>query len=436
MNNSLKKSLESISPDILNGKDFDNRDYARKIINYPAMMVPCVQESIIKSLISELPEKVSMIDPFMGASNTLVTSMRYGINVFGQDINPLSVLVSQVKTHIYDDDLREGFKNISEKIRRSWSNKIDISFKNIDKWFKKDVQIELSQIRRVILKEENLFHRKFYWVILAEVIRLTNNDRTSTFKMHIRTQEDIEKRKLSPKDFFFRIAERSIEDIFNLKKELEKKDLITSDNNFKHDVDVLWGDSKERIRTEKSYNLLVTSPPYGDNHTTVTYGQFSYLPLQWIPKSDIDNDINLNYLDVIQEIDSQSLGGKNISEYSVIEENLFSKSKSLKQFFEGFTYEEEQKAKKVTNFVFDLDITIENILDKMQSNSFLAWTIGNRTVNNKEVKNDKILIELMEDKGVSLLTDLNRDILAKRMPEKNNFSELMRKEKILIFKKK
>ena len=31
-----------------------------------------------------------------------------------------------------------------------------------------------------------------------------------------------------------------------------------------------------------SVDLICTSPPYGDNHTTVTYGQFSILPLLWI----------------------------------------------------------------------------------------------------------------------------------------------------------
>ena len=58
------------------------------------------------------------------------------------------------------------------------------------------------------------------------------------------------------------------------------------------------------------FNLLVTSPPYGDNQTTVTYGQFSYLPLQWIPFEDIDESIELDYLKTTQEIDSKSLGGQ------------------------------------------------------------------------------------------------------------------------------
>lgn len=44
------------------------------------------------------------------------------------------------------------------------------------------------------------------------------------------------------------------------------------------------GDSKEHLAAmvADSVDLICTSPPYGDNHTTVTYGQFSILIL---PKS-------------------------------------------------------------------------------------------------------------------------------------------------------
>ncbi|MTV66983.1 modification methylase, partial [Streptococcus pneumoniae] len=34
-------------------------------------------------------------------------------------------------------------------------------------------------------------------------------------------------------------------------------------------------------------DLICTSPPYGDNSTTVTYGQYSMLPLFWIDRTDL-----------------------------------------------------------------------------------------------------------------------------------------------------
>ncbi len=430
----IKEILSSISSDTLNGSNYNRSEFARNILNYPAMMVPSVQEPIIENLASVFKNNVSLIDPFMGASNTLVTGMKYGLNVFGQDINPLSVLLSKVKTSSYsEDELKECESKIRTRIFIDTSDRIEIQFNNIDKWFKKEVQIELSKIYRAIIKESNLKLRRFLWVTLAEVIRLTSNDRTSTFKMHIRSKEEIENRKLSPISYFINILNRSINDILSFLLVLKEKDLVVN-GTYSKEAEVVWGNSLNSINTNRAFDILVTSPPYGDNQTTVTYGQFSYLPLQWIPISDIDDQIEINYLKNIQYIDTNSLGGKTISNFDLNKEELFEKSKALKSLFDTFDIDEQKKAKKVINFVYDLDKTIDNILLKMKKGAYLVWTIGNRNVNKQVVQNDSILIDLLVSKKLNLVTDLERDILSKRMPGRNNFSNTMNKEKILIFK--
>ena len=43
---------------------------------------------------------------------------------------------------------------------------------------------------------------------------------------------------------------------------------------------------------ENSIDLVITSPPYGDSHTTVAYGQYSRLSSEWlslIAEENIDN---------------------------------------------------------------------------------------------------------------------------------------------------
>ena len=433
--NTIEETLAAIDREILNGENHDKREFVRKILNYPAMMVPSVQESIIKAIITFLPENRSLIDPFMGAANSLVAGMKYGFNVYGQDINPLSILISQVKTADYNiQELNNAFDRIKLLVENDFDNTIEVNFQNINKWFKIEVQQQLSKIRRAILVEENLIIRKFFWVALAEVIRNCSNDRTSTFKMHIRTNEDIENRKIFPIITFLNISKKSIADIEDFRNSLEKENLL-SEGIYIRNTEVQWGNSMHEVLTNEKYQLLLTSPPYGDNHTTVTYGQFSYLPLQWIPVNEIDEAITLDYLRVINEIDSNSLGGKNVITSSELENRLFPKSKTLKAYFDFLTSEERIKARKILNFINDLDITIDNVLEKMDINSYHVWTIGNRSVNNKEVQNDKILTELLESKGLFLVTDLTRDILSKRMPGRNNFSDTMSKEKILIFKK-
>ncbi|AWA30313.1 DNA modification methylase [Flavobacterium magnum] len=432
-NISISQTLAAIKSEILNGENHDKREFIRKLLNYPAMMVPSVQESIINALITFLPKDSSLIDPFMGAGNTLVAGMKYGFNVFGQDINPLSVLIGQVKTACYDEkELHEANVRIQAKIKEDVTTIIDVNFKNIGKWFKPEVLCELSRIRRAILTENDYKIRKFFWVTLAETVRLTSNDRTSTFKMHIRSEEDINTRSISPIKIFANTCKKSIADICDFMSVLNKNKRLTGCA-YNKKAEVIWGNSLDSIKTDKKYQLLLTSPPYGDNHTTVTYGQFSYLPLQWIPVEEIDITISINYRDIITQIDTESLGGSSKPRIW-IEEELFAKSKTLKNYFDSLDKSEKLRAQKVINFTDDLDKTIDKILLKLDKNAFQVWTLGNRYVNNREVKNDLIITELLHSKGAEIITDLHRDILSKRMPGRNNFSNTMTKEKILIFK--
>ena len=431
----IKKNIKAISSETLNGENYSRNDFARSILNYPAMMVPSVQEPIIEKLSRALNKNVSLLDPFMGASNTLVTGMKYGMNVFGQDINPLSILLSQVKTSFYlNEELLDAQERIISTINIDTSDTIEIYFINIDKWFTKNVQVELSKIYRAIRKEPNLKIRKFFWVVLAETIRLTSNDRTSTFKMHMRPIEEINTRQISAIKTFTSVSKKNIKNISDYISVLIQNGHIKKGKYVKN-TDIVWGDTNAGIKTRKTFNLLVTSPPYGDNQTTVTYGQFSYLPLQWIPFEDIDNKIELDYLKTTQEIDSKSLGGQIKANVKEIENKVFEKSRTLKKFITQFKDEERKKAEKVTRFIYELDNSIDKMLPRMRKDSFLAWTIGNRNVNKKVVRNDLILSELFESKGIELFTGLERDILSKRMPGRNNFSNMMSKEKILIYKK-
>lgn len=435
MDHLIKTNIKSISSITLNGENYSRNDFARSILNYPAMMVPSVQEPIMEKLSEALDNDVSLIDPFMGASNTLVTGMKYGMNVFGQDINPLSILLSQVKTSFYtSDELLDAVLRINCEISSDNSNYVEISFLNINKWFTNKIQIELSKIYRAIANEQSLKIRKFFWIALAETVRLTSNDRTSTFKMHMRPLDEINSREISAIKTFTTISNKNIKNILNYLTVLIQNGHIEN-HKYKRDIDVVWGDTNDVIKTNKQFNLLVTSPPYGDNQTTVTYGQFSYLPLQWIPVRDIDKTISLDFLKSTQSIDNKSIGGQIKGDFKIIEEKIFKKSKTLEKFIYQFKDIERKKAAKVTRFIKDLDSCIDNILPKLNKNSFLVWTIGNRNVNGQVVENDTILKELMAYKGVDLFTNLEREILSKRMPGRNNFSNMMCREKILIFKK-
>jgi hypothetical protein len=72
----------------------------------------------------------------------------------------------------------------------------------------------------------------------------------------------------------------------------------------------------------------------------------------------------------------------------------------------------------------------------MNRNAYYVWTIGNRRVAKREIPNNTILIDLMEERDIKLVYTAERSILNKKQPNKNNYSKTMEKEHILIFHNK
>ncbi|HNP20909.1 MAG TPA: DNA methyltransferase [Panacibacter sp.] len=419
--------------------DYNKREYIHSFFQYPARMIPAVQRKLIEIIIEAKPDIENMIDPFMGSATTLVACMESGLNCYGQDINPLAILIGKARTGpYYTEALKEKSSELLKIIENDRSENIEISFDNLSKWFKRNVIIELSKIVRAIKKQTSPFARRFFWVVLAETVRVTSNDRTSTYKLHVRKKEEIAKRQFSAIDVFALHLDKCIED-FELHANLLKEKAMLTKRSYKSKLDIILWDSKQSIYSPNNtefYDLLVSSPPYGDNKTTVTYGQNSYLPLQWIEMSDIDPQATKGILKTTTEIDAKSLGGvlKNINETKL--HDLFFKSPTLKKTYDNVVRNSSAKhVKKVAAFFLDLDKTIDNIFSVMKPNSYQIWTIGNRTVAKVEIPNDEIIIELITSKGGKLITQVEREIINKRMAKKNKDTSLMNTEDILIFRK-
>jgi hypothetical protein len=419
--------------------DHDRSEYLHSFFQYPAMMVPIVQRKLIEIIIRNKPSVKEVLDPYMGSGTSLVACMENGLNCYGQDINPLAILVTRTRTGpYYVKAIKERKETFFSRFEKDKSNKIEVNFEGLKKWFKDSVAVELSKIVRAIRKETRPAIRRFYWVILAEVVRLASNDRTSTFKLHIRKAKEIEERNISPIELFKDHFESCIEDL-NWYSDLLLDANKLSKGAYIGEVTLKLCDSKQIIYTPTGksnfFDLLVTSPPYGDNKTTVTYGQHSYLPLQWIDLNDIHELATSDFLKTTSEIDSRGLGGR----LKQLEEDklkiLFEQSSSFNITYNQLKAKSPDKLKKVVSFIYDLYLSIISIHSSLKINSYQIWTVGNRNVGGIEIPNDKIIKELIENQGSILIKRISREILNRRMATRNKDASLMTFEDILIFRK-
>ena len=422
--------------DFWSPKDRDRGDSAHCIFQYPAMMVPLVQRRLLASILEAKPSIQSLYDPFVGSGTSLVSGMHFGLGVYGNDVNPLAVLISRVRTaRVVESAIGAIVDQVVREATGDCQTTIDCTLPNRQKWFHDVVSVELSRLRRAIRRQPDLWVRRFLWVTLAETVRLTSNDRTSTYKLHARPVEEITKRILSPIKLFGEIGAINAESFADFRIQLHARAQLKA-KKYRAETEVKIGDTRDLSASwnSRSFDLVMTSPPYGDNMTTVTYGQHSYLPLNWIDYRDIDSAADIETLRTTQEIDRRSLGGW-IHDKSWSEERLLDSSPALRNCAGNLPAVPAGGRARLLRFYTDFAASLDSITKLTKPNGYMVWTVGNRSIGGRQVPTDLILSEMLSTHVCTVLKTLTRKIHHKRMPGRNASSPTMREERILLVRK-
>ena len=411
------------------------RGQSQGLTQYPAMMVPAMQAVLIKAVTKFDKGVKRVLDPFAGSGTTLVECMRMGLDYEGQDINPLAVLFCRVKAGPFHvKKLEDVSKEVIELACMDRGRKIEAEFPGLEKWFCPDAITQLSRIRRAIRRIDHGWCRRVLWSGLAETVRLTSNSRTSTFKLHIRSKDDLESRKVIPIETFNTVVSNITKRLHEEAIALKDTGRLTKNGFYLGDLQIrLWDSTKSRSDGDL-LDLLITSPPYGDNSSTVPYGQYSYLPLQWIDLEDIDESASAWCLRTTHEIDTKSLGGSRKNAVKDVE-TLLESSPILKHTLDRLRKLPADREARVAAFCRDLDSCLKPVVTMLKRGAYMIWTIGNRRVGGKPIPTDIILQELLVAIGVLPVTRVERKIPTKRMATRNSIAKTMRSEAILVFRK-
>lgn len=190
---------------------------------------------------------------------------------------------------------------------------------------------------------------------------------------------------------------------------------------------ILYEDSRTKTSVpSNTIDLIITSPPYGDSKTTVAYGQYSRLSLQW-----------LGFDEVATSIDNISLGGK-VSKNN----ELILESPALKTVISQITKIDGKRVRDVLAFYIDLDKCFKEMARVTHSGSVVCIVVGNRTVKGINIPTDDIISELMLLHNFEHEKTIIRKIPNKVMPSLNSptnesgkLGRTMTKENIVILRK-
>ena len=446
--NKLISVLESLPEGYWDFKNDDVREYTHGIHNYPAMMVCPISRNIIK-IMKDITEINSLMDPFMGSGTVLVEGMLAGItDVYGSDINPFAVYLSTVKTNRLDiSELQKEVNELYDRILDRYSlysiqineadgvirfkydldltakdgwgkeapvylskyaedNQLDIAipdFKNIGYWFKPKAILLLSLIKEEINRIVNKYVRDFIFVAFSETIRFVSNRRNGEFKMFRMKASKVDEFNPDVIKEFTAILNRNIEKMNSFIEVCDEKDVQTNIHISDESAAILGNVPDESI------DLVITSPPYGDSRTTVAYGEYSRLSLQWLDLYDLSEK-------EIMGIDKSLMGGikyRNGFEYNI-------PSKTLRKSLEKIKDTDLERAGDVFSFYSDLRDSIKAIAQKTRSGGYQFWVVGNRTVKGELLKTDQIISEIAQSYQLEHVYTIDRNIINKVMPSQNS----------------
>ncbi|MEN3039536.1 MAG: hypothetical protein ABDI07_10405 [Candidatus Kryptonium sp.] len=365
------------------------------IHDYPAMLHYLVVREILKEFSSD---KKTLYDPFCGSGVSLCEGLRFGLKVFGTDINPLALLITKVRT---SKPVKIPINTILNKIKTS---KTDIpQVKNLEYWFKDYVIEDLGKIRSAIKDFQGESFYELLLVTFSQTIRDVSNNRKGEFKRFRLSEEELTK-------FNPNVLEVFTKKLLDFCYRLRSDSIPTTSSS----VNLYRSDTRQKIPFEEKIDVVITSPPYGDSRTTVAYGQFSSFSLDWLKGLNPYGDADLT-------LDKDSLGGK-------LTKDKLSLSKSLSSTLDKLYQIDKKRAEEVNAFYSDLFLACKNIANQLNNNAILCFVVGNRCVKGIQIPMDDIVKEIFELLGLKHLKTFIREIRNKRMPILNSPSNIVGKK--------
>lgn len=430
----IKAIQEGQSDDFWSFKGAARRTGAHALIHYPAMMVPTLQGKLLDAIKCATPGAKDVLDPFVGSGTILVEAMSRGMNFTGVDINPLATLACLAKSGPYFvDSFSDKSEALVGRIKADKDRSYYTSFNGRAKWFGDGTSVALSKIARNIELEPRLWARRLFWLALSKVVRLSCNSRMSTYKLHAKKVGT--EGAVDPVALFENVLDAFCGHIREQHSAWSDDGLLEA-GRYTEAIDIQLGDCRKLLDNEglkNKFDVVMTSPPYGDNTTTIPYGQYSYLPMQWIAAEDVSPAIDLNLLSNTHAIDTASLGGSR--RYAAERgAELANKYEAARSFSKEMAVD-SSGFKRFAVFFADLDYCLDKICNVTKSHGYQTWTIGNRHLSGRRVPMEDILAEMLDARQVVTVGRIRRSIHAKKMANRNNVSSTMNTETILLSRK-
>jgi hypothetical protein len=376
--------------------DFIGQSYATVYPNlhkYPATMLPQIGIEVFKELDIKSGK---LLDPYCGSGSSFASGLECGLTeMHGFDINPLAVLISKARfTKVSVNKIIETKRELRNNIYEFLKDEKNVDtlkrpqITNIDFWFSKQVINNLIVIKHFIEQIQNENVRRFFLIPFSETVRECSYTRNNEFKLFRMKSEDL----LHFNPDVIGVYLKKLEDTIFLYSNFYSPKLGEKIN-----VNVQYSTFQPK---DEYFDVVLTSPPYGDSRTTVAYGQFSTLSNEWLG------------IDYARKIDGMLMGG--VKPKQNIQNGM------IADYISEINKIDNKRALDVSAFYNDLDFSIKRVAKSVRRGGKSIYVVGNRTVKNVQLPTDQFIAEKFEQNGFRHLTTYKRALSNNSMPSKNS----------------
>ena len=368
----------------------DREDPIHRIHSYPAKFPAFITTKALRYAEQQGVNVRVVADVFCGCGTTAVEAKRNGKNFWGCDINPVAVLIAQVKTHHYQDAvLARHFDAIKGEFRRvepTQEEHVRISDR-MRYWFEERNIEDLVRLDQAIRQQTpaGSAYRKFFLCGFSNILKPTSRWLTKSIKA-----------QLDPHKSPSRVME-AFEEQFVLMRNANQQNCFPTPS------------PRVRIRTQNFLastepdwraDLIVTSPPYV---TSYDYASIHQLSTLW-----------LRYASDYRVLRKNMLG----NQYGVEPPKpaaVESLGAAAEETYRGLLHEDRRKAHSVARYFLDMDKAVAKCERMLNDGGMAVFVIGNTQYKNVKIDNAKYLVDCMERANFLSVETIPRKVSLKIM---------------------
>lgn len=381
------QELEQLNFDLIPEDEFWNAGEQKELLIHKVHVYPAKFPSLIAQKAFEYASNYNyevnrVADIFCGCGTVAVEACRKGYDFYGCDLNPVAVLLAEVKTTQYkrDEIERIGKKIIDNFNRNEHKDTFQSANERLKYWYVESQYNELCHLKQLIdtFDMSDDYH-KLFLCIFSSILKPTSKWLTKSIKPQVDPNKEI----------------HCVIETFEKQLKIFIKAIEQEDYKGENEVEIQRMNVLD-IEKEAYVDLVVTSPPYV---TSYEYADLHQLSSLW-----------LGYASNFTDLRKDSIGSQYGAD-KTIQWELNDTAKKITEQFPG-----NSQGAAIARYYSQMENVVKICCKLLRPQGFCVFVIGDTEYKGIRIENAKSLAESMIRKGFVIQQISKRKIANKFLP--------------------